>query len=78
MGSEDSPIKRNKKKMAKKKDFFNHWVDESILYKRNMSAFVRLIFIDSAFDIITRFLFRLVRGIERLKNIMRFQVIFLF
>jgi hypothetical protein len=43
-----------------------------------MSAFVRFIFINGAFDVITRLFFRLVRGIERLKNVMRFQVSFPF
>ena len=43
-----------------------------------MSAFVRLIFINGALDIITRLFFRLIRGIERLKDIMRFQVSFFF
>jgi hypothetical protein len=43
-----------------------------------MSAFVRFIFINGAFDIITRLFFRLVRGIERLEDIIRFQVSFPF
>jgi hypothetical protein len=72
MGSEDSPVKRNEKEIIKKKNFFNHWINESILYKRNVSAFVRFIFINGIFDIITRLFFRLIRGIKRLKNIMRF------
>jgi hypothetical protein len=58
--------------MAKKEDFFNHWVNESILYKRNVSIFVRFIFINGALDIITRLLFRLIRGIKRLKDVIRF------
>jgi hypothetical protein len=37
-----------------------------------MSAFVRFIFINGVFNIITRLLFRLIRGIKRLKNIIRF------
>jgi hypothetical protein len=43
-----------------------------------MSAFVCLIFINNVFDIITRLFFRLVRGIERLKDMIRFQVNFFF
>jgi hypothetical protein len=78
MGSEDSPVKRNEKEMAKKEDFFNYWIDESILYKKSVSAFVRLIFTNGAFDIITRLFFRLVRGIERLEDMIRFQVSFFF
>jgi hypothetical protein len=58
--------------MTKKKGFFNHWVNESISYKRSVSAFVRLIFINDAFDITTRLLLRLIRGIKRLKDVMRF------
>jgi hypothetical protein len=58
--------------MAKKEDFFNYWIDESILYKRSMSAFVRFMFINGVFDIITRLFFRLVRGIKRLKDVIRF------
>jgi hypothetical protein len=50
-------VKRSEKKMIKKEDFFNHWVDESILYERNVNTFVRLMFINGAFDIITRFFF---------------------
>jgi hypothetical protein len=72
MGSEDSPVKRSEEEMVKKKGFFNYWVDESILYKRNMSIFVRFIFINNAFDIITRLFFRLIRGVKRLKNVIRF------
>jgi hypothetical protein len=58
--------------MIKKKDFFNYWVNEFISYKRNVSAFVRLIFINGAFDITTRLFFRLIRGIERLEDVIRF------
>ena len=58
--------------MAKKEGFFNYYINESILYKRNVSVFVRLIFINGAFDIITRLLFRLIRGVKRLEDVMRF------
>jgi hypothetical protein len=37
-----------------------------------VSAFVRFIFINGALDIITRLFFRLIRGIKRLKDVMRF------
>jgi hypothetical protein len=70
--SENSPVERSEKEMAKKEGFFNHWIDESISYKRNVSAFVRLIFTNGAFNVITRLLFRLVRGIKRLKDVIRF------
>jgi hypothetical protein len=43
-----------------------------------MSAFIRFIFINGVLNIITRLLFRLIRGIERLKDVMRFQVSFFF
>jgi hypothetical protein len=72
MGSENSPMERNEKEMIKKEGFFNYWIDESILYKRSVSAFVRFIFINGIFDIITRLFFRLIRGIKRLKDVMRF------
>ena len=64
--------------MIKKEDFFNYQIDESILYERSVSVFVCLIFIDGAFDIITRLLFRLIRGVKRLENVIRFQVNFPF
>jgi hypothetical protein len=72
MGSEDSPVERNEKEIAKKEGFFNHWINESILYERSVSAFVRLIFINDALNIITRLFFRLIRGIERLEDVIRF------
>ena len=72
MESEDSPVKCSEEEMIKKEGFFNHWVNESILYERSINAFVRFIFIDSVFDIITRLFFRLIRGIKRLKNMIRF------
>jgi hypothetical protein len=78
MGSEDSLIERSEKKIAKKKDFFNYWINESISYKRSVNAFVRLIFINGVFDIITRLFFRLVRGIKRLEDVIRFQISFFF
>jgi hypothetical protein len=65
-------MKRSEKKIIKKKGFFNHWVDESILYKKSINAFVRFIFINGALDIITRLFFRLIRDIKRLKDIIRF------
>jgi hypothetical protein len=71
-------MKRSEEEMIKKKGFFNYWVNESILYKRSVSAFVRFIFIDSVFDIITRLFFCLIRGIKRLKNVIRFQISFFF
>jgi hypothetical protein len=72
MESEDSPIKRSEKEIIKKEGFFNHWVNESILYKRSVSTFVRFIFLNGVFDIITRLFFRLIRGIKRLKDIISF------
>jgi hypothetical protein len=72
MGSENSPVECSEEEMAKKKGFFNYWVNEFILYERNVSTFVRFMFINGALDIITRLFFRLIRGIERLKNVMRF------
>jgi hypothetical protein len=35
MGSENSSIKRNEKKMAKKKGFFNYWVNVRALANRD-------------------------------------------
>jgi hypothetical protein len=72
MGSEDLPVKRSEKEMAKKENFFNYWIDESILYKRSVSVFIRLIFINGVFDVITRLFFYLIRGVKRLKDMMRF------
>jgi hypothetical protein len=71
-------VERSEKKITKKKGFFNHWVNESILYKRNVSVFVRFMFINGVLDIITRLLFRLIRGIKRLEDMMRFQINFFF
>jgi hypothetical protein len=72
MGSEDSPVERSEEEIIKKEGFFNYWVNESILYERSVSIFVRFIFTNGVFDVITRLFFRLIRGIERLKDIMRF------